>query len=103
MLHPTLRNFILPAIFDVGVGLAVFACVRSSRPAAFFAVWLVLPLIPLLNLRVFIANDFAHDRYLYLPSVGLAVLLAMLLKKVCVGTAAMAGHARFASGCWCCA
>ncbi len=63
----------------------LFACVRSSRPAAFFAVWLVLPLIPLLNLRVFIANDFAHDRYLYLPSVGLAVLVAMLLKKVCWG------------------
>ena len=83
VVYPTLRNFILPAIFDVCVGLALFACVRSSRPAAFFAVWLVLPLIPLLNLRVFVANDFAHDRYLYLPSVGLAVLMAMLLKKAC--------------------
>jgi len=82
---PTLRNFILPTIFVVGVGFALFVCVRNSRPAAFFAVWLVLPLIPLLNLRVFVANDFAHDRYLYLPSVGLAVLMAMLLKKVCMG------------------
>ncbi len=34
--HPTLRNFILPAIFDICVGLVVFACVRKSRPAAFF-------------------------------------------------------------------
>jgi hypothetical protein len=85
VLQPTLRNFILPAIFDVSVGLGVYACVRRSRPASFFAVWLVLPLIPLLNLRVFSANDFAHDRHLYLPSVGLAVLLAMLLKKVCWG------------------
>jgi tetratricopeptide (TPR) repeat protein len=42
-------------------------------------------LIPLLNLRVFSANDFAHDRHLYLPSVALAVLLAMVLKKVCWG------------------
>jgi tetratricopeptide (TPR) repeat protein len=67
------------------VGIAIFAFVRRSRPAAFFAVWLVLPLIPLLNLRVFVANDFAHDRHLYLPSVGLAVLLAMALKKVCQG------------------
>jgi len=85
VIHPTLRNFILPAIFDVGVGLALFACIRRSRPAAFFGVWLVLPLIPLLDIRVFIANDFAHDRYLYLPSVGLAVLVAMLLRKVCWG------------------
>jgi tetratricopeptide (TPR) repeat protein len=83
--HPTLANFILPAIIDVCVGLALFISVRRSRPAAFFAVCLVLPLVPLLNIRVFIANDFAHDRYLYLPSVGLAVLLALLLEKVCAG------------------
>ena len=85
VLHPTLTNFILPGIFIACVGLGVYTCVRSSRPAAFFAVWLVLPLIPILNLRVFNANDFAHDRYLYLPSVGLAVLLAMLLTRVCGG------------------
>jgi len=83
VVYPTLKNFTLPAIFDICVGLALFACVRKSRPAAFFAVWLVLPLIPLLDLRVFVANDFAHDRYLYLPSVGLAVLVAMLLQRVC--------------------
>jgi len=91
VLHPTLRNFILPAIFDVCVGLALFVCVRSSRPASFFALWLVLPLIPLLDLRVFVANDFAHDRYLYLPSVGLAVLVAMFLEKVCWGSAQWRG------------
>jgi hypothetical protein len=85
ILHPTLTNFTLPAIFDIAVGVGVYAAVRSSRLAAFSAVWLVLPLVPLLNLRVFLANDFAHDRHLYLPSVGLAVLLAMLLKKVCGG------------------
>ncbi|MDR3674425.1 MAG: tetratricopeptide repeat protein [Acidobacteriota bacterium] len=83
--HPTVRSFLLPAIFDVLVGLALLACARRSRKVAFFAVWLVLPLIPLLNLRVFVANDFAHDRYLYLPSVGFAVLIAMLLKKMCWG------------------
>jgi len=85
VVDPTLRNFVFPAVFVACVGLMLIACVRSSRAAAFFAVWLVLPLIPLLNLRVFVADDFAHDRYLYLPSVGLAVLVAMLLKKVCVG------------------
>jgi hypothetical protein len=85
VLQPTVRNFVVPAIFVVLMGLALFACIRKSRPAAFFTVWLVLPLIPLLNIRVFIANDFAHDRYLYLPSVGLAVLVAMLLKNVCTG------------------
>jgi tetratricopeptide (TPR) repeat protein len=82
VLYPTLRNFLLPAIFVICVGLGLFALVRSSRAAAFFAVWLLLPLIPLLNIRVFTANDFAHDRHLYLSSVGLAALVAMLLKKI---------------------
>ncbi len=82
VVHPTFANFTLPAIVDFSVGAAVFAAVRNSRTAAFFAVWLVLPLVPLLNIRVFLRDDFAHDRYLYLPSAGFAVLVAMALKKV---------------------
>jgi tetratricopeptide (TPR) repeat protein len=85
VVHPTLGNFTIPAVFDVCVGVALWVGVRRSRTAAFFAVWLVLPLIPLLNLRVFVADDFAHDRYLYLPSVGLAILVALVLKRVCGG------------------
>jgi protein O-mannosyl-transferase len=85
VVHPTFRNCILPAIVVACVGAVILASVRKSRAAAFFSVWLVLPLIPLLNIRVFSPNDFAHDRHLYLPSVGFAVLAAMLLKKVCVG------------------
>ena len=85
VVHPTLRNFTLPAILDVCVGLVLLVCTRRARTAAFFATWRVLPLIPVLNLRAFAADDFAHDRYLYLPSVGLAVLVAIVLKKVLVG------------------
>ena len=83
--HPTLKNFTIPGIFDVCVGGALLVGARRSRAAAFAAVLLVLPLIPLLDLRVFVADDFAHDRYLYLPSAGLAILTALVLKKACVG------------------
>ncbi len=87
VVQPTLANFTLPLILDLAVLIALFAAVRQSLQAKFFAVWLVLPLIPLLNLRVFLSDDFAHDRYLYLPVAGFAVLLAMLLRKVCAGPA----------------
>jgi len=83
VLHPTLRNFTFPLIFDVCVAAGLLGVVRRSRSAAFSAVWLVLPLIPLLDLRVFVADDFAHDRYLYLPSVGLAILAGLGLRKLC--------------------
>ena len=82
VVHPNLRNFSLPAILDVGVGIVLVACTRRSRALAFFATWLLLPLIPVLNLRAFVADDFAHDRYLYLPSIGLAVLAAVALRKL---------------------
>ncbi len=83
--HPTLRNFTFPLIFDVCAAALLVAVARRSRSAAFAVVCLVLPLIPLLDLRVFVADDFAHDRYLYLPSVGLAILAGLGLKKLCAG------------------
>jgi tetratricopeptide (TPR) repeat protein len=85
VLHPTLRNFTFPLIIDVCIAAGLLAVARRGRIAAFSAAWLVLPLIPLLDLRVFVADDFAHDRYLYLPSVGFAILAGLGLKKLCAG------------------
>jgi hypothetical protein len=85
VVHPTLKNFILPGIFDVCAAVALLVGTWRSRAAAFFAVWLVLPLILPSFFCVFVAIDTPHDRYLYLPSVGLAILIALVLKKVCRG------------------
>jgi tetratricopeptide (TPR) repeat protein len=38
-----------------------------------------------------VADDFAHDRYLYLPCAGFAILVALVLKKVCGGAAQWQG------------
>ena len=85
VIHPTLKNFFLPGILDVCVAVALFAAVRRSRRATFCAVWPILPLIPPSVFCVFFAVDSAHDRYLYLPSVGFAILMAFVLEKVCKG------------------
>ena len=38
---------------------------------------MVIPILPVLNLRAFIEGHLVHDRYLYLPSFGFAMLVAL--------------------------
>jgi len=49
-----------------------------SAPAA--CAWLLFPLAPVLLFSLFPANDMAHDRYLYIPSIGVALFLAIALR-----------------------
>lgn len=52
------------------------------RQALFFAAWTVLFLVPALNLTALDSGEIAHDRYLYLPSIGFCALAAIALKQV---------------------
>jgi hypothetical protein len=85
VLHPTLRNTIFPAmvLFLVAGGLWKWA--SRSRPVALAIPWLIVPLLPVLNVQVFGNGNFAHNRYLYLPSVGFVMLLALALRKINFG------------------
>ncbi len=51
-----------------------------SSVMAFACVWLILPILPALDISVFPEGDFAHDRYLYLPSVGFAILVSLAFR-----------------------
>ncbi len=59
----------------------------DSRPASvgFASLWLCLPILPLLNLSVFGSGDIAHDRYLYLPSIGASWIAAACWKRLGAG------------------
>lgn len=47
------------------------------------AALIVIPVLPALAvIRVYAQGDMTHDRYLYLPSVGLSVLVAILVKRI---------------------
>jgi len=60
---------------------AAYALVRArSRIAWFATILLLLPLAPLMKLDVFFRGEIAHDRYLYLPSVGFVLLLSLLFR-----------------------
>jgi Flp pilus assembly protein TadD len=87
----TLRNYVLPyaAILGVVNGLTVWWWkVRQRSPSdaramAFAALWMVLSVVPVLDFRLLVEGEIAHDRYIYLASVGFAILAAMGLRQVC--------------------
>lgn len=90
--HPGLWNFVLPAA-AVAATIAVLGWgALRSRAVAFAAAWIILPLIPVLDIRVLPQNDFAHDRYLYLPSVGLAIIIALAFRRLKLGRARLLGY-----------
>jgi protein O-mannosyl-transferase len=52
--------------------------VRSSSPGQKALLFLILFLLPVLNLKAFNPQEsLVHDRYLYLPSVGFCMLIAL--------------------------
>jgi protein O-mannosyl-transferase len=76
------RGFVAPLVMVV-LALAVLgAWSWKSRRAGFAAVWMLVPLLPLLNLTVFPNGEIVHDRYLYLPSMGFALLVGLALSAI---------------------
>ena len=94
---PSLANFALPII-----GLAAFSTglwlmwrkleARDRRSMAVALAWLILPILPVLNLSVFAEGETVHDRYLYLPSIGFAIIAATALRRLNVGSARLFGQ-----------
>lgn len=63
-------------------GCALLGWRRLGTPVSAAAAWIVLPLLPVLNIGLFFRDDFLHDRYLYLPSVGLALLAGLAVQQL---------------------
>jgi protein O-mannosyl-transferase len=95
---PGLREFLLPAagVVLIAALLGFWARRREkpgnpshwqgeSRALAFASLWLCLPIVPLLNLSIFGSGDIAHDRYLYLPSIGASWIAAVCWKRLSAG------------------
>jgi protein O-mannosyl-transferase len=55
---------------------------EGDSSVAFAVLWLIVGLAPALYLRNFGNGDFVRDRYMYLPSIGFAILAAMGLRKL---------------------
>ena len=75
--HLDVRHVLLPALVAVLVAAGLWVFAEQIPGAALAILWLILPILPVLNVRVFTEGHFVHDRYLYLPSIGFAMLVGM--------------------------
>ena len=85
VVRPGFSNFVLPLLAVAIFAGGLWMLARRSRPGRLAAVWLVLPILPLLNIAVFRWGDIVHDRYMYLPSVGFVLIIALGLRRLPAG------------------
>ena len=64
------------------VGLWYWNRREGNSTVAFAGLWLLVGLAPALYLRNFGNGDFVRDRYMYLPSIGFAILAALGLRRL---------------------
>jgi tetratricopeptide (TPR) repeat protein len=79
-----LSQVVLPVLLLLAVlaGLWIWNRREGNSIVAFAGLWLLVGLSPALYLRNFGNGDFVRDRYMYLPSIGFAILAAMALRRL---------------------
>lgn len=80
--QPGVTNFVLPllAVLAVVAGIWYWARRTGDRVILFAGFWIIVTLAPALYLPSFENGDFVHDRYIYLGSIGFAILLAKAIR-----------------------
>jgi Tfp pilus assembly protein PilF len=81
--RPNLAHVILPAFIVLASACAIwiFRDRLGSRDAGYAAIWIIIPLLPALNIFLFNADELAHDRYFYVPSIGAALLVSLVIER----------------------
>lgn len=83
---PTTSMWTTVAGFVLATALLIWLALRYTPLIGIAASIIVLPLMPaLLGIRIYDQGDMTHDRYLYLPSVGLCLLFGLLARWVWTG------------------
>ncbi|MFQ5354258.1 MAG: tetratricopeptide repeat protein [Thermodesulfobacteriota bacterium] len=72
--------FIIGVLASAAFGALIYY-LRKERTLAFFLIWILIPLLPVLYMPILSIGGFA-DRYLYLSTVGFACFAATLVFKV---------------------
>lgn len=87
-------HVLVPGLIVLAVCAAVwFLRARlGSRAVGFAAAWIVIPLLPALDTFVFRPDELVHDRYFYVPSIGAAFLIALVVVRAAKTRAGVFGQ-----------
>jgi cytochrome c-type biogenesis protein CcmH/NrfG len=76
-------NFFGPLLGLIAIGAGLAAWSRREPRVGQTCAWLFLPLLPVMtSVAYFDRGQLVHDRYLYLPMVGMVTLGALALRRV---------------------
>lgn len=76
---PTISMWLTAGGLLIAAALLIWVALRYSPLVGVGASIIIFPLLPaLLAIRIYDQGDMTHDRYLYLPSVGVCLLFGML-------------------------
>jgi len=79
---PLAANFLLPVGALAACAAALWIWAKKSRDVQFAAIWLIVPVLPFLDLKILPEGEFIHDRYVYLSSIGLALLISLAVRGI---------------------
>ena len=81
---PSFTHFVLPliALLLILAALDFWSRRTKSPEIAFASLWMFLGLLPVLNLRMMQPDDFVHIRFLYIPSIGFSLLIAIAIRQL---------------------
>lgn len=85
--RPTFAAFLLPALLLLVALIATgYGISKLSNPGlgCFALLWAFAPILPTLYLRAVASDNFVHDRFLYLPSFGIVLLIALAIEQISI-------------------
>src|SRR5437867_1100179 len=78
---PLALEFIVPLVALIALAFGLWQ-LRGSIVARFAILWFAVNLLPVLNLSAFIEDFLVQERYVYIPSIGFSLLVAMAIAKI---------------------
>jgi protein O-mannosyl-transferase len=82
--HADWAHVLAPALVVAALAVAIWGLSKwlGGRDILLAAAWIVVPLLPALPLWLLPPDELAHDRYFYLPSAGMSLLVALCLERL---------------------